>query len=165
MPRPNKPREVLAEEHVARRIVAERDARGWTNDGLAARMTAVGCPMSGSAIFKIEKAQPRRRIVVDELVAFATVFGITVEDMLMPPEVAQREIIQGLITQREWARKEAAEAVALFRQRQQELEQYVENNPDAREALEQVDELRTLWQMDEDLWKAADLFGEHFGNG
>ena len=87
MPRPNKRRAVLAEDNLARRIAAERDARGWTNDGLAKRMTDVGCAMTGSAIFKIEKGEPRRRIVVDELVAFASVFGVPISELLVPPEV------------------------------------------------------------------------------
>ena len=52
-------------------------------------MTDAGCPITGSAIFKIEKSQPRRRIVVDELVAFARVFGIPMEQLTTAPEVWQ----------------------------------------------------------------------------
>ena len=96
-PRQNKPRSVLAEEHLAERIAAERDARGWTNDGLARRMTDAGCPITGSAIFKIEKSQPRRRIVVDELVAFARVFGIPMEQLTTAPEVWQVERLAPLL--------------------------------------------------------------------
>ena len=90
MPRPNKHREIFAEDHLAQRIAAERDRpdRKWTNDGLAKRMTDAGCPMTGSAIFKIEKGEPRRRIVVDELVTFAKVFAIPMEELLIPPGVA-----------------------------------------------------------------------------
>lgn len=95
MPRPNRPRAVYAEDHLAQRITAERTERGWTIDGLAQRMTDTGCSMTGSAIFKIEKGEPRRRIVVDELVAFSQVFGIPVDELLMPPETARKtEVIR-----------------------------------------------------------------------
>jgi len=88
---------VFAEDNLAERIAAEREAHGWTNDGLAKRMTDAGCPMTGSAIFKIEKAEPRRRIVVDELVAFSRVFGIPIEQLLLDPElVAEQEVIDKL---------------------------------------------------------------------
>ena len=97
MPRPNKRREIFAEDHLAQRIAAERDARGWTNDGLAKRMTDAGCPMTGSAIFKIEKAEPRRRIVVDELVAFAKVFAVPMEELLLSPELAATKDITRLV--------------------------------------------------------------------
>jgi len=99
MPRPNRPRVVLAEEHLAERIAAEREARGWTNDGLARRMTDAGCPMTGSAIFKIEKSRPRRRIVVDELVAFARVFEIPLERLVVAPEIWQQERLAPLLEQ------------------------------------------------------------------
>jgi transcriptional regulator with XRE-family HTH domain len=79
---------VLAEDNLARRIAAEREARGWTYDGLAKRMTDAGCPMNQSALYKIEQLTPRRRITVDELVAFSRVFGVPVEQLLLPPEIA-----------------------------------------------------------------------------
>jgi transcriptional regulator with XRE-family HTH domain len=97
MPRPNKRRAVLAEVNLARRIALERDARGWTNDGLAKRLTDAGCAITGSAIFKIEKGDPPRRIVVDELVAFAKVFGVSLEELLLPPEVAARKELADLV--------------------------------------------------------------------
>jgi transcriptional regulator with XRE-family HTH domain len=101
MPRPNKRRGIFAEDHLAQRIAAVRDARGWTNDGLAKRMTDAGCPMTGSAIFKIEKAEPRRRIVVDELVTFAKVFAIPLDELLLAPEVAASKEATRLVI--EWA--------------------------------------------------------------
>ncbi len=111
MPRPNKQRNVLAEANLARRIATERDARGWTNDGLAKRMTDAGCAMTGSAIFKIEKGEPRRRIVVDEFVAFAKVFGVSVEALLLPPEAAvEAHITLGVI---EWNRASNEADVAI----------------------------------------------------
>ena len=88
MSRPNKQRKVFAEDHLAARIAAEREARGWSLEGLAKRMTDAGCPIDQSAIFKIERTTPRRRIVVDEMVAFSQVFGIPLEELLIPPSVA-----------------------------------------------------------------------------
>ncbi len=88
MPRPNRPRTVAAEDNLARRIAFEREARGWTYDGTAKRMTNLGCPIQSTAIYKIEKGEPRRRISVDELVAFARVFELDVEELLIPVDVA-----------------------------------------------------------------------------
>lgn len=138
MPRPNKPREVQAEDHLARRIAAERDARGWTNDGLAKRMTDAGCPMNGSAIFKIEKGEPRRRIVVDELVAFGTVFGVPVEQLLLPPEAAMSEQIVGLVLDWNTARVAAVNAAQQARDKLDLLADFARAHPEAESSVEQA---------------------------
>lgn len=91
MPRPNPNRAIAQEAALARRIAYERERAGMTYDGLALRMTKAGCPIQGSAIYKIEKAG--RRITVDELVALALVFETTVPELLRPVEhVLHREI-------------------------------------------------------------------------
>lgn len=87
MPRPHRQRSVFAEDYLAARITSEREKRGWTLEGLAKRMTDVGCPLAPSAIYKVEQGQPRRRIVVDELVAFSRVFGIPVDQLLLDPKI------------------------------------------------------------------------------
>lgn len=84
MPRPNQPRSIASEEALAQRITQLREARGWSLEGLASRMTKVGCAIQGSAIYKIEKAG--RRITVDELVGFSEVFGVPVNELLLSPE-------------------------------------------------------------------------------
>lgn len=89
MPRPNPLRTSQSEDNLARRIAYERERMGSTYDGLAARLTRAGCAIQSSAIYKIEKATPRRRITVDELVAFAEVFGVSVGDLLLPPEAVK----------------------------------------------------------------------------
>lgn len=95
MPRPNPPRSLQSEENLARRIAHERDLRGWTYEGMAKRLTDVGCPIQGSAIYKIEKGNPRRRISVDELVALAEVFDVDTADLLIPLElIAEREALE-----------------------------------------------------------------------
>ena len=88
MPRPNQLRSIASEKALARRVAHERESRGMSYEGLASRMTKAGCPIQASAIYKIEKADPPRRITVDELVAFAQVFGVPVEQLLLPPEAA-----------------------------------------------------------------------------
>lgn len=139
MPRPNRPREVFAEDHLAQRIATEREARGWTNDGLAKRMTDAGCPMTGSAIFKIEKGEPRRRIVVDELVAFSKVFGVALEELLLPPEVAARKELAQLVIAWDTADSEASAAIAKRDEAWESLQAYVDSHgDDMASALEDI---------------------------
>lgn len=93
MARPNRPRIIGSERSLARRLQWERESRGWTYDGLAARLTAAGCPIQASAIYKIEKGDPPRRITVDELVALAQVFEADVQELLVPVEaILHRDI-------------------------------------------------------------------------
>lgn len=84
MPRVNPLRATGHESNLAARIAVERQARGWSYEGLAKRMTDAGYPIQSSAIFKIEKGNPPRRIAVDELVGLSAVFGMSVEDLLTP---------------------------------------------------------------------------------
>jgi len=115
VPRPNPTRALHAEENLARRIAHEREQRGWTYEGLATRLTEAGCPIQGSAIYKIEKGAPRRRISVDELVALSKVFDVDIADLLISVE-----IIQG-VSVTEWLETnpgEALEAAAAAAERQ-----------------------------------------------
>lgn len=90
MPRPNMFRAIAAESALARRVEHERTTRGMSYEGLAARMTQVGCPLQASAIYKIEKGEPQRRITVDELAAFALVFEMDLAEMLVMPNDADK---------------------------------------------------------------------------
>ena len=96
MPRHNKPRSIASEANVAKRITVEREARGLSYEALAKLMTARGCSIAGSAIFRVEKGTPPRRINVDELIAFAKVFDTTPDDLLMPLELIRKERAQQL---------------------------------------------------------------------
>jgi len=108
MPRRNRPRSIGREDALARRIGYERDQRGWSYAGLASRMSNAGCPIDQSALYKIEHATPRRRISVDELVALSRVFALSLDDLLVPPEiVADRQAVHLLQEYR--AAREAAE--------------------------------------------------------
>lgn len=85
---PRKPgRAVAGEQHLAERIGAERERRGWSYEQLARAMTNAGCPMNQSAIYKIEKGEPRRRITVDELLGFAKVFGTNISALVLEQSI------------------------------------------------------------------------------
>jgi transcriptional regulator with XRE-family HTH domain len=138
MSRPNKRREIFAEDNLARRIAAERDAQGWSNDGLAKRMSDAGCPMTGSAIFKIEKAEPRRRIVVDELVTFAKVFGLSMEELLLAPEMAANRETARLVVDWSEADQAARAASAVRKARWEALQDYIAAHPESTGTLQKA---------------------------
>lgn len=104
MPRPNKGRTIGREEYLAQRVQTLREDRGYTYEGLAKRMRDMGCQIQASAIFKIEKSEPRRRITVDELYAFARVFDVPVDELMeLPGERPVREAETALqAVQRDW---------------------------------------------------------------
>lgn len=138
MPRPNRPRSIASEAALARRVAHEREARGMTPAGLASRMTQVGCPINASAIYKIEKADPPRRITVDELVAFAEVFGVTIEDLLLPPEVASDRALRELVLAWTAARVDVGPVIAREREAFANLAQYAADHPDVWPSLTEL---------------------------
>jgi transcriptional regulator with XRE-family HTH domain len=99
-------RSIASEQSLARRIAFERERRipPMTYEGLASRMTNAGCAIQPSGIYKIEKAG--RRITVDELVAFAQVFGVPVEHLLLPPELVAADEVAEIVTA--WSRAQEA---------------------------------------------------------
>lgn len=96
MPRPNPPRPIGREAVLASRIAYERQARGWTYENLASRMARAGCPINASALHKIEKGSPPRRITVDEFVALSHVLGLSPTDLLMSSEDAVGKRLRGV---------------------------------------------------------------------
>jgi transcriptional regulator with XRE-family HTH domain len=108
---PRKPKSnVRAEDALAERILLERERREMSPATLADWMTKAGCPMTQSAIWKIENGNPRRRITFDEAVAFAKVFGMTVQELAQPPEVVHADRASDLVSQ---LRQDAETRVAL----------------------------------------------------
>lgn len=93
MPPRSQPRTVLAELSLARRIAFEREQREWSPAGLALRMTKAGCPMTQSAIWKIENGDPPRRITFDEAVTFAGVFDVSLDELASPPDVVAAQSV------------------------------------------------------------------------
>jgi transcriptional regulator with XRE-family HTH domain len=109
MPRINPGRTIGAEQNLAQRIKDEREARGWTQASLAARMTVEGCAIDQSAIFKTETGNPPRRVTVDELVALSRVFGISLDELVVPPALAKAKHVNALLDRYRALRAQAAE--------------------------------------------------------
>lgn len=126
MPRPNEPRAIYSEAGLARRLAYERQRLGMSLDGLAKRMADAGCPIHASAIYKIEKGDPPRRITVDELVAFSAVLDIPITELLLPPEAVLTSEIKALFE--EW--------IELW-----------------NEAARQLEEVRRADERQQDAWK------------
>jgi transcriptional regulator with XRE-family HTH domain len=99
VPRPSPARTAPDEENLARRIEHERTAKGWSYESLAKRMEDAGCKIHPSAIYKIERGEPRRRVTVNEFRAFASVFGIPMDQLLVPEEVWSTGLALELFTQ------------------------------------------------------------------
>ncbi len=138
MPRPNAARSVQAEENLARRITFEREARGWSYDGTAKRLADAGCPIQASAIFKIEKGQPRRRISVDELVAFARVFEVDVNELLVPVDMVLQEAARGLLEEAFLAQRELVQGVGSLVRAALKLRAFVmDHGPDVQETIDE----------------------------
>lgn len=72
------------EEHFARRIRAERQARGWTQAELAERLKEHGVDLHFTAIAKIEQPDPARQraIRLNEAAALAQTFGVPLQHLL-----------------------------------------------------------------------------------
>jgi len=80
---PNRPVEIgPAGLHAARAIEHIRLARGLTQHQLAVRCTALGRPMTNTALSRTERA--RRRCDIDDLVAIATALGVPPMTLLLP---------------------------------------------------------------------------------
>lgn len=82
MPRPNPLRSNDREGYLAEQITSRRHALGWSYETLAARMSESGCPIQPSALHRVEKGEPRRRVTVNELVALALVFDCSIEELI-----------------------------------------------------------------------------------
>lgn len=79
---------LMSEHNLARRIAWEMNQRGWSQERMAKEMTDAGFPLHQSSVSKIvnPKDGKRRAISVDDAIGFAKVFGVTVEDLLIPLE-------------------------------------------------------------------------------
>jgi transcriptional regulator with XRE-family HTH domain len=80
------PRTPGADDWAAERIAYERRRRGWSTAELARRVTAAGCKINQSSVWHIENGQPRRKVSTGEAVAFAEVFGISLDELMRPPD-------------------------------------------------------------------------------
>lgn len=82
--------ETTPEDGLAKRIEQLRTEAGWSYSELSRRMGEVGCPIERSSLQKIEKGSPRRKIGVNELIAFTTVFDKTFAEILLTPSEVAR---------------------------------------------------------------------------
>lgn len=112
MARPNAPRSIGGEANLAERFRFERERRGWSPAELARRLTAEGCSIATSAIYKIEA--DARRITVDELVAASRVFEVTVTDLLTPLELVRQERAREIVKELERAESDLTDGIARF---------------------------------------------------
>lgn len=99
------------EEFVARRMEAERRSHKWSYETLAKRMAQVGCAIQASAIQRIEKGEPPRKISVDEAVAMAKVFKLSLDEFLQEGDNAVDAKLRGSLAEAEllWVEMERAE--------------------------------------------------------
>jgi transcriptional regulator with XRE-family HTH domain len=135
LPRPNPPRPLRGEANLARRVAFERQRAGMSTDGLAKRMTDLGCPIHQSAIWKIENGDPPRRITYDEALAFAEVFGLPLEELAIPPELVTEQAVVELIDTYRKARDE--HEMAYHR-----IAMHIRDHPETRELFER----HALWE-------------------
>jgi transcriptional regulator with XRE-family HTH domain len=78
-----------SEKWLARRVLVERQARGWSQAELSRRLRKAGYPLHQSAISKIEsppKGEGARAITIGEAIGLARVFDIPLGELLLPPE-------------------------------------------------------------------------------
>ncbi|KNB51915.1 helix-turn-helix transcriptional regulator [Streptomyces caatingaensis] len=89
---------LYSEGNIAARVALEREVRGWSTTELAERVTKAGVKLNQTAVWRIENGTPRRRINVDEALAFARVFELPLEELMSPPleglDVNGRRLVQ-----------------------------------------------------------------------
>lgn len=160
MARPNPMRSIEGETNLARRVALERRSRGWSYDALAKRMTDAGCPINASAIFKIEKGDPPRKIQVDELLALATVFEADVMDLLTPMAVYRKERGKEIVATIEEGRDGLARSVVALVQGYMDYFELAVFDPELREFVDN----RSQWQeIAEDQVDSGPLFTIEIG--
>lgn len=112
MPRRPAGRSIDAERRVRLRVAREREARDWSYETLSNEMADVGCPIAASALHRIEKGDPPRKISLDEFVAFADVFEIDRDELLRPLDPTDEEA--RIVAQLEKVREPGEEYIRLL---------------------------------------------------
>lgn len=102
------------DEWAAERIRHEREQLGWSTAELARRVTLAGVPMLQQTVWKIESGTPRRKLTVGEASAFASIFGITLAQLMTPPvDDIPEKLVQLAIAFRAWRLAEGRQAADL----------------------------------------------------
>jgi transcriptional regulator with XRE-family HTH domain len=125
-----------SEDNLAERVRLEREARGWSTGTLAEKMSAAGFPVNQSAIWRIESAEPRRRINLDEAIGFAEVFDIPLENLLGPPQLAMHARVKELIEDIRQRQREYLRASAAIIAARDEFDAYLDQHPEVRDEAE-----------------------------
>lgn len=86
VPKKTTPRVPGPDDWAAARIRHERELRGWSTAELARRVTESGVPLRQQQVWQIESGEPPRKLSVGEAAAIANIFGLTIGDLLTPPE-------------------------------------------------------------------------------
>jgi transcriptional regulator with XRE-family HTH domain len=81
---------------LATRIREQREAKGFTQADLAARMEALGFPWSRMTVTEVERSQRRRRVAIDEWIGLASALGVSAITLLATPKGTRIEISSGL---------------------------------------------------------------------
>lgn len=136
MARPNRRRSIEGESNLALRVQRERAYRGMSYEALAKAMTDAGCSIQGSAIYKIEKGDPPRRVTVDELIALATAFDVGVENLLTPVEVLRTKRGQELLKEIDEGDRALSEAAGRLINSYVEYFDLAAYEPDMREYID-----------------------------
>jgi transcriptional regulator with XRE-family HTH domain len=150
MARQNLGRTVGTNKTLALRIQYEREQRGWTMEALAQRMKDAGCPIHHTAVYKIEKGRPQRTVSFEEAVGFATVFGLTLDELAVPPLMARNREARRLLDELFAATKAGQEAAARITEAEARLGHLLRDVP------ELVGEVRTL--LEPVTWTHGDSF-------
>jgi transcriptional regulator with XRE-family HTH domain len=91
---PKIPRPPGPDEWAAARVRHERELRGWSTAELARRVTEAGVPLRQQQVWQIESGTPPRRLSVGEAATIARIFGISLFDLMTPPEeVASQNLV------------------------------------------------------------------------
>lgn len=135
MPRPNRARSLESEENLQHRIAWEREQRGMTYEGLAKRMTDLGCAIHASAIYKIEKGSPPRKVTVSELIALSKVFETTTDELLVPLDLRHAQAASQIVRGAQWALSAIHSAADQLEAVSLELKELAAVDPRANEIL------------------------------
>lgn len=126
---------LLCEGNAAARVALEREVRGWSTTELADRVTRAGVKMNQTAVWRIENGTPRRRINLDEALAFARVFELPLEELMAPPleglDVNGRRLVQEAVE----AFYEAREAQDRLHHAVTGIADHIRAHPDSARAL------------------------------
>lgn len=126
---------LYSEGNVAARVALEREVRGWSTTELAERVTKAGVKMNQTAVWRIENGEPRRRINLDEALAFARVFELPLEELMSPPleglDVDSRRLVQEAVE----AFYEAREARDRLHHAVVAISDHIKAHPDSSRAI------------------------------